>query len=101
MRAMRGLGLWILMALLARGCAAVASDLRRAEVSYEQARYEDALVWLTDLEDDAPSMDPQSRARYYYMRGMTDYRLGHRLEALHYLALAREVAGENGSGLRP
>ncbi len=41
------------------------------------------------------------RARCYYLRGMTEYRLGHRADALHYLAVAREVAGERGSGLRP
>lgn len=88
-------------AFLAAGCAAVRADMTRAEASYEQARYEDALVWLTDLEDDAPSMDLEMRARYYYLRGMTEYRLGHRSPALHYLALAREVAGDQGAGLRP
>lgn len=75
--------------------------MQRAEVSYEAARYEDTLVWLRDLEDDAPSMDVEMRARYFYLRGMTEYRLGHRSDALHYLAVAREVAGDQGSGLRP
>ncbi len=83
------------------GCAALSDDMRRAETSYETARYEDALVWLTDLEDDAPSMDLEMRARFYYLRGMTEYRLGHRAYALHYLAVAREVAGDGGAGLRP
>lgn len=83
------------------GCAAVRDDMRRAEVSYEAARYEDTLVWLRDLERDAPSMDVEMRARYFYLRGMTEYRLGHRSDALHYLAVAREVAGDQGRGLRP
>lgn len=103
MRAMRQAG-WIARGLLAvglLGCAAVADDMRRAEASYEQARYEDALVWLGDLENDAPSMDLEMRARYFYLRGMTEHRLGHRADALHYLAVAREVAGERGVGLRP
>lgn len=82
-------------------CAAVSDDMQRAEASYEQARYEDTLVWLRDLEDDAPAMDLEMRARYYYLRGMTEYRLGHRGDALHYLAVAREVAGDGGAGLRP
>jgi hypothetical protein len=73
--------------------------MQRAQESYLQARYEDSLTWLTDLEDDAPSMDPELRARYFYLRGMTEYRLGHRANALHYLAVAREVAGERGEGL--
>lgn len=83
------------------GCTAVRDDMVRAETAYDQARYEDTRVWLTDLEDDAPSMDVESCARYYYLRGMTEYRLGHRGPALHYLAVAREVAGDQGAGLRP
>ena len=90
----------LLMALFA-GCAAVADDLRRAERSYDEARFEDSLVWLTDLERDAPAMNQEMRARYYYLRGMTEYRLEHRANALHYLAIAREIVGERGRGLRP
>lgn len=83
------------------GCAAVADDMRRAEQSYEGARYENTLIWLRDLEDDAPGMDLEMRARYFYLRGMTEYRLGHRADALHYLAVAREIAADGGAGLRP
>lgn len=83
------------------GCAAVQDDMQRAEVSYEQARYEDSLVWLRDLEGEAPAMDVALRARYFYLRGMTEYRLGNRANALHYLAVAREVTGDQGAGLRP
>lgn len=94
---------WAVLALAigATGCAAISDDMQRAEATYEQARYEDTLIWLRDLEDDAPTMDLEMRARYYYLRGMTEYRLGHRLDALHYLAVAREVAGDQGAGLRP
>src|SRR5688572_2449533 len=88
-------------ALSAPGCAAVADEMRRAEASYEQARYQNTLIWLTDLEDDAPGMDQEMRARYFYLRGMTEYRLGHRQDALHYLAVAREISGDQGAGLRP
>ncbi|MFK7989226.1 MAG: hypothetical protein AB8I08_24620 [Sandaracinaceae bacterium] len=83
------------------GCAALRDDMQRAEQSYDAARYEDALIWFRDLETDAPSMDDRMRARYFYLRGMTEYRLGHRLQALHYLAVAREIAGEDDVGLRP
>ncbi len=91
----------LVLAVAAGGCAAVQQDMQRAEASYEAARYEDTLVWLRDLEDDAPSMDAELRARYFYLRGMTEYRLGHRSDALHYLAVAREIAGDGGAGLRP
>ena len=84
----------LMLAVMASGCAAISDDMQRAEATYEQARYEDTLIWLRDLEDDAPTMDLEMRARYYYLRGMTEYRLGHRLDALHYLAVAREVAGD-------
>ena len=82
-------------------CAAISDDMNRAETAYGAARYEDTLIWLRDLEDDAPSMDEEMRARYYYLRGMTEYRVGHRANSLHYLAVAREVAGDQGAGLQP
>lgn len=72
--------------------------MQQAEAAYDQAQYDNALVWLEDLEDDTPDMDLDMRARFYYLRGMTAYRLGHRNHALHYLAVAREVAGEPSSG---
>ena len=86
--------------VLVASCAQLREDLRKAEADYDAARYENAVVWLDDLERDTPSMDEQMRARFYYLRGMTAYRLNRRTEALHYLALAREVAGEQGVGLR-
>ncbi len=82
------------------GCGAAAATLRRAEQSYDQARYETTLSWLVDLEPDAPSLDHDQRVRFFYVRGMAEYRLGHRSEALYYLAVAREVAGDDGTGLR-
>ena len=40
------------------------------------------------------------RARYFYLRGMSEYRLGHRLDALHYLVVAREILGDDQRILR-
>lgn len=90
----------VAIGLLAVACGAASAELRRAEQSYEQARYENALSWLADLEPNAPTLDHEERARYFYVRGMTEFRLGHRPEALYYLAVAREIAGEDGEGLR-
>lgn len=90
-----------LLMLVVTGCGAAEAELRRAEESYEQARYETALSWLADLEPNAPTLDGEQRARFFYVRGMTEYRLGHRSEALYYLAVAREIAGDDGAGLRP
>ena len=90
----------VIAASLLSACGAAAARLARAEDSYDQARYETALSWLEDLERDVPSLNQGQRARFYYTRGMTEYRLGHRDEALYFLAVAREIAGEDDVGLR-
>lgn len=90
----------VLFALALGGCAATATEMRRAEEAYEQARFDAARTWLVDLEDRAPSMDEAMRARYFYLRGMAEYRVGHRLDALHYLAVARELTSERATALR-
>lgn len=95
---MRALGALVLL-LLSTGCGAALRDLDRAESDYDDARYEAALEWLEDLEPRATSFDEENRVRYFYLRGMTEYRLSHRYSALHYLALAREMAGETNEGL--
>jgi hypothetical protein len=97
---MRRLLALVTSALLLGACAATATEMRRAEEAYEQARFDAARTWLVDLEDEAPSMDEAMRTRYFYLRGMAEHRLGNRLEALHYLAVARELAGERGRALR-
>lgn len=90
----------LLVSIAITACAATASEMRRAEDAYDAARFDAARTWLVDLEDDAPGMSPAMRARYFYLRGMSEYRLGHRLDALHYLAVAREVLGDDQRILR-
>lgn len=81
------------------GCAATTREMQRAQEAYDEARFDAARAWLVELEASAPSMDSNLRTRYFYFRGMAEYRLGHRLEALHYLAVAGELEPEAG-GLR-
>jgi hypothetical protein len=81
-------------------CSTTASEMRRAEEAYEQARYDAARVWLTELEHRVPGTNRAMLARYVYLRGMTEYRIGHRLDALHYLALARELLEQDAHVLR-
>ena len=90
----------ILLSSALCSCAALHDDMERAEGSFELARYEDSVVWLDELEVQKPSMDQDMRAKFYYLRGMAAFRLGNRPDALHYLALAREVAGPRNQGLR-
>lgn len=89
-----------LFALSLTACASLRDDMGRAEAAYDASDYDSSLVWLEDLESQVPDMDVPMRARFYYMRGMTAYRLGKRNDALHYLALAREVGGPRGEGMR-
>jgi hypothetical protein len=71
-------------------CTGLADDLRRAEVAFTQARYEDVEVWLDALAPDIGRMEASERTRYYYFAGMSAYRIGERTRARHALALCRE-----------
>jgi len=90
----------IVLLTLLLGCAQLSEEMRTIETGYGEARYEDVIVWLDDIEHDVPQMELPERARFYYLRGMSAHRLGQHDDALYYLALAREVAGEEGRGLR-
>ena len=85
--------------LAASGCASLRDDMARAEEAYTATRYDHALVWLEDLESSSPDMPLEMRARFYYLRGMTAYRLQDRDDALHYLGVAREVGGDDEEAL--
>lgn len=45
------------------------------------------------------SLTEQDRARYAYYRGMTDFRLGYRLDARHWLAISKAIDSEFPGGL--
>ncbi len=95
MRRLLFLAFGTLLGLGLSGCGTLVNDLQEAESSYDEARYDDAEVWLADIGTNVAKLDQEHRARFYYVRGMTAYRLGHRNDALHYLALAREESGES------
>lgn len=76
----------------ALGCGGYGRDIGRARAHYDEARYEEALSWLSRLERDVPHMSLQDQAVYHYLSGMSAYRLGRRDQARHELALARELA---------
>jgi tetratricopeptide (TPR) repeat protein len=80
-------------------CTPVATELHTAQLLYKDARYEEAQIWLGELQVEASSMPPAELARYYYLRGMTAYRLGQREDALHYLALTDQLNAEDPSRL--
>jgi hypothetical protein len=88
-----------LFAVWFSGCATYREDLNRGQRLYEENEYEHALaVWRT-LESDRESLSLNDQARYAYLRGMTDYRLGFRADARHWLAIAKATEQRYPGGL--
>jgi hypothetical protein len=83
------------------GCATYREDLYRGQRLYEENQYERALSIWRVLEADTDSLSPNEQARYAYLRGMTDYRLGFRSDSRHWLAIAKAIEQEHSGGLNP
>ena len=91
------LGAAVAASALALGCATYSDDLSRGQKYYDGNEHERALAVLRALEPDIDSLKSEDRVRYYYVRGMTDYRLASdsykvRPDARYWLGLAQ--AGE-------
>ena len=86
-------------ALCPIGCATYREELNRGQRMYEENQYEHALALWRILEDDLDSLSPSDRARYAYLRGMTDYRLGFRADSRHWLALAKVTDQQHAGSL--
>jgi hypothetical protein len=78
----------LLAAMLASGCSTPRAQLSRCQDAFDQNQHERALAVARQLEDDLPRLEPAERARYAYIRGMTDHRIGYDLEARHWLIIA-------------
>lgn len=82
------------------GCRTLQNEMVSAETAYQQAMYDDALVWLAHLDDQVEHMTARERVRFLYLRGMTAYRVTNTHDALYYLSLVREeVALDPGRSL--
>lgn len=73
------------------GCATYESELGRAEDHFIHDEHPAALAGLRALEPDYAGFETRDRARYCYLRGMTDYRIGFKADARHWLAIAAEI----------
>jgi hypothetical protein len=74
------------------GCQTYGQDLERSQKAFERADYERALAIFRSLEPDVTRhFSPQEQAQYAYLRGMTDYRVGYKVDARHWLALAHAI----------
>jgi len=87
------------IALCPVACATYREDLNRGQRMYEENQYEHALALWRGLEDDADSLSVNDQARYAYLRGMTDYRLGFRADSRHWLAIAKATEQAHAGGL--
>lgn len=95
---------WLALSALALclvGCATYREDLNRGQRFYEENEYERALAIFRVLEPDMDSLDLNDQARYAYLRGMADYRLGFRPHARHWLAVSKAIEQEHPGGLGP
>lgn len=94
---MRWLAPWA--ALLVLCCATYRDHLNRGQRMYQENKYEDALAVWRVLEPDMDSLDDGDQARYAYLRGMTDFRLGFRDDARHWLAISKAINTAHPGGL--
>ena len=81
------------------GCATYRDDLSRGQHYYDLNQYDNALSVWRMLERDWDSLDYAEQARYAYLRGMTDYRMGYRADARHWLALSEAIVAKHPGGL--
>lgn len=88
-----------LLLLAPLSCATYSEDLNRGQRMYEENKYENALAIWRVLEADSDSLSFNDQARYAYLRGMTDYRLGYRPDSRHWLAIAKATEQEHAGGL--
>jgi hypothetical protein len=83
------------------GCATYQDDLQRSQNAFEQNQHERALAILRALEPDSQRLSVSDRARYAYLRGMTDYRIGYRSEARHWLSVAHAIDEASPGSIPP
>ena len=89
----------LLALLFAVGCNGERAVLLRGQGYYEDNQYERALSLWRSLERRESQLSPSDFARYAYLRGMTDYRLGFHADARHWLALAEVAEQQRPGGL--
>ena len=85
------LGILSLLAFTVTGCTTYQDDLARGERAFEASEHERALAIFRSLENDTGRLSDPERAHYAYLRGMTDYRIGYKAEARHWLAIAAAI----------
>jgi hypothetical protein len=88
----------LVVALL--GCTTYKDQLARGQRAFEQNEHDRALAILRDLEPDVKRLTPPEQAEYAYLRGMSDYRIGYKADARHWLSVTQALE-EGSPGLLP
>jgi hypothetical protein len=102
MRAFAALALLVLPASLAlSACATYQDDLATGQRAFEASEHERALAVFRILEGDQDRLSVSERAHYAYLRGMTDYRIGYKADARHWLAVAAAIEEKTPGSLPP
>ncbi len=91
--------LLVIVAFALGGCATYHDELQRGQSDYEKNEHEKALAVFRALEPDQSHFDVTDEAHYAYLRGMTDYRIGYRADARHWLAIAKAIEDANKESL--
>lgn len=82
------------------GCNTYREQLVRSQASFERNEHDRTLALLRNLEPDVTKLPLAEQAQYAYLRGMTDYRVGFRADARHWLSLAKAF-DDNSPGVLP
>ena len=82
-------------------CTTYQDDLARGQKAFESHDYDRTLAIFRPLESDLDSLSVEDRAHYAYLRGMTDYRIGFRADARHWLSIAKTLEQETPGVLIP
>jgi hypothetical protein len=80
-------------------CATYQDTLGRGQKAFEANDYDRALAMFRGLEPDLRHLSSEDQARYAYLRGMTDYRVGYKLESRHWLGMANAIESQTPGSL--
>jgi hypothetical protein len=89
-----------LLLIVLASCATYRNQLVSAQTAFDNNQHERTLALLRDLEPDVTRLEQPEQAQYAYLRGMTDYRVGYKSDARHWLAIARAF-DEQTPGILP
>ena len=87
--------------VLLLSCATYEEDLARSQRAFDASEHERALAILRALEPEMGRLSTADRAHYAYLRGMTDYRIGYRVDARHWLGVGAAIEQQTPGSIPP